>query len=422
VATTVLTVVGTAIGGPIGGAVGAGIGGIIDQELFFQQESPTGKEPTLDDIRISTASEGQGVPFFVGQKHRVAGTVVWMSPNLIEREVTEEVGGKGGDDEETIVLAYEYFVHMAVVWGTNADGQVALIDRIWANGNLWYRHRPVDFSLDAFSGEMEVDGLLAQIGVLKSEDSGSDLTTVTLGAPVTIGGFTDANNNGTFNATAKWTDENGDTFLELSREVGSFSDETVATDTITLTQSKPETRPGSADSITFCDGKRETQDWATFQQDADGGAPANALLVSEAASQDRFRELAYTVFEAFAITPYGNQVPQLSARVVNSSSDVPLSDVVKQIWRLTGRPDTDLDFTLHDDSVGILKDNVFGWSIVGPTSPKEALTSILITTGMRVREIAGKLHFIDRGSEETVTIETADLGFHVPGQDSPLRS
>jgi len=415
-ATTVLTVVGTAVGGPLGGAIGGAIGGLIDQQLFFKNQSPAGAEPTLDDIRISTASEGRGIPFFVGEKLRVAGTVIWMSPDLIEETVEEEVGGKGGD-EQSIVVAYEYFVHMAVCWGTNEDADIAFVDEMYANGNLWYKRRPTLFGYTDFSGEMDSRTPFGTRAYLISNDADSDLTIITLGTDVVVSGFTDPGNNGTFFPIAKWRESSTKTVLEIEHSSSGFADETDLT--ITITQDKPEFRPNPAASVTFYTGTRETTDWTSFNTDSDGGAPSNSLMASEGAAQTRFRELAYTVFEKFAITPYGNQPPQMSALIRNVDGDVPVSDAIATIWGLTGRSQDEIDTSGVDDADGIFKDTIGGWSIVGPTSVREALRPLLISAAVRVRESEGKLFFFTQGSESTVTIETADLAARTRGNDAP---
>lgn len=413
-ATGILTVVGTVVGGPIGGMIGGVVGSIIDQRLFRQKTPTSGAEPTLDDIRISTASEGAGIPYFIGRRVRIAGTVIWMSENIIEKVIEQEVGGKGGPEEETVVVGYEYFVHMAVAWGTNEDADIQFIDKMWANGNLWYKRRIVDFELN-FGGSMTALGLGFE-GRLRSTTVGQDLTTVTLGVVVSVSGFPTAANNGTFMTTAKWTDENGDTILELSRTSGSFVTESDGS--ITVTQVKPEYREGSVKTLWFYTGTRETTDWTTFFTEPDGGQPGNPLLQNEEAEQSVFRELSYTVFEELAITPYGNQPMQMSAEIDSTGAVVPLSEAIKQVWRLAGRGDSEINTDLVDDDTGIFSDGFVGMPLVGPTSVREGLIPILIAASIRVREYGGTLHFITQGNETQVQVETADLGAYIAGSSA----
>lgn len=413
-ATTVSMVVGTAIGGPLGGAIGAGIGSLLDQELFFKQESPQGASPSIDDIRISTASEGNGIPYILGRVNRVAGTVIWMDSELIEREVTQEVGGKG-PDEEDVVVGYEYFVNFAVAWGTNADGDIQFIDKMWASGNKWYKRTNV-LTYDGFPFQIsrQFTGLFEfREAIVKSTDSDALLTTIKLGVHIELSDFTQAANNGTFQTLEKWVDDSGDSYMRIRRTSGDFVDETDPS--AKVEQFKPNFRDGSVASLTFYTGGAETTDWVTFTPATRDAQPANSLIAATESKSIGFREIAYTVFEEFAITPYGNQVPQMSAQV-DSTGALTAAEMISKIWERTGRSASEIDVSgLGTDLWG----EVFGYVLVGAMSTREALRPIMIAGGIRVRETNGVLVFFDQGDETAVTITTGELGSAAFGQKAP---
>lgn len=122
-ATLMLTAVGTALGGPIGGAIGALAGQKLDSSLL----GSGGREgPRLQDLKVSTSSYGQPIPWLFGA-NRVAGTVIWSTDLKEHRQ--KSGGGKG----KPKVTTYSYSVSFAVALASRPIDQVG---RIWADGSL----------------------------------------------------------------------------------------------------------------------------------------------------------------------------------------------------------------------------------------------------------------------------------------------
>lgn len=122
-ATLLLTAIGTAIGGPIGGAIGALAGRQLDGAIFGP---PKREGPRLQDLKITTSSYGQPIPWHFG-KVRAAGTVIWATDLKEHRESSG--GGKG----KPKVTSYSYSASFAVAL---ASRPIDSVGRIWADGNL----------------------------------------------------------------------------------------------------------------------------------------------------------------------------------------------------------------------------------------------------------------------------------------------
>lgn len=151
----VLSAAGGAVGGALFGPVGAfagrlagAIGGsLIDQSLFAPSAAPprTVNGPRLRDLDVMVSTEGAPIPRVYGRV-RVPGQVIWAT--ALEEKVktrTETAGGgaaggKGSASpppETTTTRTFSYFANIAVAL---AEGPVAHLGRVWADG------KPLDLS------------------------------------------------------------------------------------------------------------------------------------------------------------------------------------------------------------------------------------------------------------------------------------
>ena len=110
-------------GAAIGRALGTFAGRAIDQSLF----GPKLEGPRLKQLQIMESREGAGIPNVYGRM-RVGGQVIWAA-RFNERKTKRSAGGKGGPK----VTEFSYTVSFAVAL---AEGEIARIGRVWANGEL----------------------------------------------------------------------------------------------------------------------------------------------------------------------------------------------------------------------------------------------------------------------------------------------
>lgn len=130
-----LSLLGATISGAtLGAQVGALAGSYVDQALFGSSgQSRSVAGPRLSDLRVTTSTEGAPIPRVYGRA-RVGGQMIWAT-DFEEEVVTTEAGGggKGGGGSGGTVTQtdYRYFANFAVAV---AEGEVAGIGRIWADG------------------------------------------------------------------------------------------------------------------------------------------------------------------------------------------------------------------------------------------------------------------------------------------------
>lgn len=137
-ATIALGIVGNAILPGVGGFIGAAVGGLIDTYITLPLLFPTDplQGPRLNDLQVTTATEGNPVKWAIGPKNRIGGTVIWMPPL---KEVARTTGGKGGVTPE--VTNYTYFASLAIGVVETRDlpgGKIKAIRKIWADTKVIY--------------------------------------------------------------------------------------------------------------------------------------------------------------------------------------------------------------------------------------------------------------------------------------------
>jgi len=146
-ATIALYAVGSYFAGPFGGALGAAVGSYIDQNYLFPAlfGGPKGAVGSrLTELPIS-GSEGNLMPFMLGDKAIVDGQIIDKS-EIIEEKIEEEQGGKGGGATST---RFKYYLHLALSWGETFPGPITKMLTIWANGKVIFAKDDLDTSVAA---------------------------------------------------------------------------------------------------------------------------------------------------------------------------------------------------------------------------------------------------------------------------------
>jgi len=125
-------------GATVGSQLGHIAGGYIDQALFGTGgQNRTFEGPRLDDLRVTTSSEGAPIPRIYGAA-RIGGQVIWATD--FEEVRTDGSGGGQGKGGATTggggskSVTYQYYANFAVAL---AEGEITGIGRVWADGNEW---------------------------------------------------------------------------------------------------------------------------------------------------------------------------------------------------------------------------------------------------------------------------------------------
>jgi hypothetical protein len=160
-----LTIVGTAVGFAVGmPQLGFMLGSLAGNALFPTQ-LPNITGPRLTDHNTTAADVGGAVAEVLGTMP-VGGTVIWLGPR-VEVSTTEEVGGKGGPEQD--VTTFSYYQSIAVgLCRAPPDGEMGGLWRIWENGKLVYDVRAQqDFEdSDQYLARLEASSTYAEGFVL----------------------------------------------------------------------------------------------------------------------------------------------------------------------------------------------------------------------------------------------------------------
>lgn len=131
-----ISLFGTAISGAtIGSQLGSLAGSFVDQALFGTAgQSRTFEGPRLEDLRVTTSSEGAPIPRVYGAA-RVGGQVIWATEFEEERSTNRSGGqSKGGGGGDSTSVTYSYYANFAVAL---AEGEITGLGRVWADGREW---------------------------------------------------------------------------------------------------------------------------------------------------------------------------------------------------------------------------------------------------------------------------------------------
>lgn len=120
-------IVGGAIAGPFGAVVGRALGALagsaVDAALFGEETTSS----TGSDIRLTGSSEGGAVPRAYGW-NRLSGNIIWATE--LERRAGTSSGSKGtSSSSDDDVITANFAVALS-------EGEVAVLGRIWADGDL----------------------------------------------------------------------------------------------------------------------------------------------------------------------------------------------------------------------------------------------------------------------------------------------
>jgi len=298
--------------GPVGMGIGAAMGGMLDQKFIFPAMFPKEgqKAPRLGDFQMQTASEGTGIHYCLGRTSRVAGQVIWMGDfiEFANTSKSRDDGCGGGGGGGGAITVYQYYVDLAVAV---CEGPINGIRKIWADGQIIYdddtskivTSSQISVTPGAFVSKHIINPLTGTgwfyHNVLKSTSLGPDLTQYIPNYSVTISGFTNPSNNGTFKVVETWKDQvTGDTFMKVN--LGALGGVTEAAgNPITLDQTITKIINGKAVDIEIYNGDySQTVDPLMEATEGSGNVPA-------------YRGISYVVIEKLYLNPYGSRTPYL---------------------------------------------------------------------------------------------------------------
>lgn len=356
---------------------------VLFPKLFPQDPSEAGR---VGDIQIGGAEEGTPLFQCVGATAKMPGNLIWASP-LREVAATSQVG------KNSTVINYRYYGSGAIEICSN---RIAKLLRVWADGDLIYDDDRAALSLVNSNFRMEVPGGAGSgtTAYLKIDtvSTGVDLNDVRVGSnqEVTLSGFTNGSNNGTFTVLSKGT-LGVDTYLYLRRTSGVFITEGTGA-TKTVSQPVPGWAPGVQIS-----GTPKVRLGLTTQ------APDTTIESFEGTGNvPAYRGVAYVVFDDFNFTKYGNRWPTFEF-LVETYGGTDVSDGIDQLMTQAG-----VDASRYDTS-GISSQAMSGYVRRGVQSLSQTLQPVMLAYNLTSRERDGKMMFLDLDAVDTVVLTEDEM-------------
>ncbi len=389
-ATVAFGILGAGLG-PVGGAVGSLVGSIIDSQFIIPALFPVDPVhgPRLSEFKLQTQDEGSAGNLVTGTGARVAGTIIWVG-NLIEEKKTDRAGGKGGGGAK--VTTYEYFVDIAIAHSVNRTIQVK---KISAEGKPIYDSSPnINYSSTLISVTIEGSGAKRRMR-LNSPSGGPDLGKLMAGIDVTISGFSNGANNGTFRCVSSKKNADGSSFAIL-KNASCVAEAAGAT--AVIAQVLPLFDQSKVFALTFYDGSE--------------GQAADPIIESYkgAGLVPGFRGVSYVVAQHFALKDYGNRIPNL-AFIVESYYGADLPTTIDFLMSRAG-----LEASWYDTTA--LSGANDGYAVAGPQPTSQMLQPLLIYGDVLEQESAGTIRLFHRSDPTIIDVKEGDLAAY-PDGDQP---
>lgn len=122
---------GLPFGAQLGSIIGAGLGNALSGTAKHHYEGVR-----LESLAVQTSTYGRMIPIVFGTV-RIAGNVIWSLPlKEIASTTTTSTGGKGGGggrSSSSSSTTYSYYATVAIAI---CEGEVARINRVWADSKL----------------------------------------------------------------------------------------------------------------------------------------------------------------------------------------------------------------------------------------------------------------------------------------------
>lgn len=412
-ASVTLGIVGGSLG-PIGAFIGAAIGGVIDQLFLFPALFPAPNQrvegPRIQDLRLQGASFGQPINLCFGPEVPCAGEVIFMS-NLKETVIEEESGGggKGGGGGSITSTTYSYAVDCAIAV---CEGDIADVTKIWADGKLIFEKDndksvagtdiTIAYVEEGYWSPFPIpDGTFVvteQRMKLTAPNGGSNLSQFVSGRDVVVAGSSNGANNGTFNCLEAYEEADGTEVLILENAAAV---DVAASDSITLDQTIPDADQSIITDMTLYKGtETQTPDPMIEGYKGVGEVPG-------------FRGLAYISFTDLQLAEFGNRLPNFTFLVKEATTRT-VKSALSKILQRAGLPTSEFDVSSIDAGLEIT-----GLQAAGPIATARLVQTIMMAFDLTAFERDGQLVFVERGTQDTISVATDDLAAHAYGNRIP---
>lgn len=448
-------------------AAAATAGAIIDQAyvypaIFGRQNS---QGPRIDDFQVQTASEGSPINYLIG-KGRLAGTLIWCGP-VREVKNTEDVGGKGSGGTNS---TFTYFNSIAIglcegpiegiekIW---ADSRLIYRDGGFHNLLSWsMAFSNTDWVKNGISILENQDSGPFGDGGDAALDRADQLTFYAIpsdtlpkyadhrlqrqwvdvepSAEYTLSWYV---KRGTYAGQLKYSlyDRTNDTDFvspadypttvagDWVRQVVTFTTPS-GCKRIDITLIGPTAAPTDAGTLFLYGAQLELGAVASDVEETDGspvardGSLYDSVVVHTGAFDQApdpiieagqgvdqvpgFRGIGYVVIENFALTPFGNRIPQFSF-LTKETSAMTLDVALTKVLARANLAASEFDVTDVDPLTVVI-----GQMTAGPTSPLRQMEPLMMAGNLMVVESNATIKVIQRNKSVARLIPSRHLAAH----------
>lgn len=356
---------------------------------------------------MQTAALGSSINICFGEENRLAGTVIFVSGLFQTRTLTDLGHGSWS-------AKYTYHVDIALVV---CEGDIASIRKIWADGKVVYdKDNDIHLAGNNITCTKEEEGFWTPYPYpdgefvpmsthmrLESPNGDPNMSSLKGGINednfVTIAGFANGENNGSFHVVASFEKDDG---TEVAVIANSAVVDEGAGASVTLDQVNAPFDPSIITSVTVYKGNHtQVADPIIESYKGVGEVPG-------------FRGLAYVVIEGFQLEHFGNRVPTFNFMVKESSSPRKVKKTIEFLLERAGWTTADFDVSAIDDDL-----IVRGWSAAGPSSVVVQIQTLMLAFDITSFERAGKIHFVERGKQDTIAVSSDMLAARILDQAPP---
>lgn len=402
-----IALVGAASGagaGPAGLAVAAVMGAVIDSYwmpyVFKRNPIEAGK---VGDLQLLGTEEGTPIFIAVGDKVKVPGRLIW-------RDEVFPVSAQGSAGKHQSVINWKYYYSAAIQF---LRVPVNNFLKIWADGEVVFdEDTPAKDETKTYFTLLPIDNSpYAWVRAPIEEIDEVDFRDWQYGPPypVTMSGWSNGANNGTFACIGKGSYTNGltgnvFTYLVLTRTSGSWVIQGAGA-SVRVKQPQPSWISGFQyqGKPTFFKGGN-SQPVSTVMEDALGVGLVPA-----------YRGNAMLVTKRMDTTKYGARIPNIEGLL--EVLDTPTLDLaINKLFDLAGLPHATYADTSILSSIALK-----GYPIQGPQELARTLQPLLMLFDLGARERDGKMVFFRRLEPDIVALSAASLGAF-DGEGDPPQS
>jgi hypothetical protein len=387
----------------LGYQIAAGLLGAYIDAKYLAPLLHTTKDPKFEgmrmaDLKMSSASEGSPFPYVVGEKVKVPGIYLWVSPHWSEVPSENIDAGKGGGGSRPkYPPAERYYAHAAV--GFARGRFITNFEELWGNGKvIWVRSYNINqssYGVTMYTGTGDDVVFAHSI----PDPDGMNFDLYKIGKDITVSGWTNANNNGTFKCTGKYN--GGTVYYIILRNPNAVYESNPGTKNITLDQTISGWNSGVMTGL------------YSYKGSLDNTLNANDPIRDyyPASGNPVYSRRSFQSIKKLHLTEFANQLPKMEAVLSPQAASTTYATAISTMCISAGVSNVD---------VSGVSGTCGGYAVFGPGRFSQQLQPLLIAANVMTQQRRNTMYFFSRQNAENIALTTGELGAFVEG-DKPAK-